>query len=87
MDERQLVQAFCEAVNQVKRTAFTPDMVDLDWHLGGDFGLESVEMLEVWLELEQRLRIRILDESKRNIYTLQEMLEVLGALQDARVAG
>lgn len=87
MEDRQLVEAFCEAVNKIKRTGFTADMVDLDWHLGGDFGIDSVEMLEIWIDLEQRLRLRILDESKRDIYTLQDVLEVVGALCDAKVAG
>lgn len=87
MDEQAIVELFCATVNKIKRTGFTQDMVDKDWHLGGDFGIESVEMLEIWLELEKKLRIKILDENKRDIYTLRDVMDVLEAHQLAKMMG
>lgn len=87
MDNQDIVVAFCDAVNRVKRTGFSPDAVDLDWHLGGDFGIDSVEMLEIWIEIEQALHFKILDENKRDIYTLSDVVEIVDTLRSALVAG
>ena len=48
------------AINEIKRTGFTPDSVEPDFYLGGDLGVDSEEMLEVWNELGQQLGDRAL---------------------------
>ena len=50
-----------------------------DFYLGGDLGVDSREMLEIWYELEQRLGIRIKDEEKRDLYTLGDVVAVVDA--------
>ncbi len=66
-------------INEIKRTGFTVDSVESDFYLGGDLGIESKEMLEIWYELEQRLDIRIDDTAKRDRYTLQDVVDVVAA--------
>ena len=72
-------------INEIKRTGFTADSVEPDFYLGGDLGIESKEMLEIWYELEQRLEIRIDDSSKRDRYTLQDVIDVVNAHLGDRV--
>ncbi|MBD7923974.1 acyl carrier protein [Xanthomonas sp. Sa3BUA13] len=67
------------AINEIKRTGFTVDTVEPDFYLGGDLGVDSREMLEIWYELEQRLSVRIADSDKRDRYTLQDVVDVLSA--------
>jgi acyl carrier protein len=67
------------AINEIKRTGFTVDSVEPDFYLGGDLGVDSREMLEIWYELEQRLNIRVADSDKRDRYTLQDVVDVLRA--------
>ncbi len=87
MDEQLIVVAFCEAVNKIKRTGFSADAVDTDWHLSGDFGIDSVELLEIWIDLEKKLNFRILDEHKRDIYTLRDVVEIVEGLQMMQMVG
>ena len=68
-----------QAVNDIKKTGFTPDSVDPGFYLGGDLGIDSREMLEIWYELEQRLGIRVDDSEKRDLYTLADVVAVLEA--------
>ncbi|MEL4891904.1 hypothetical protein PQU63_18490 [Xanthomonas protegens] len=72
------------AINEIKRTGFTIDTVEPDFYLGGDLGVDSREMLEIWYELEQRLSVRIADSDKRDRYTLQDVVDVLSAQLNSR---
>lgn len=65
------------AINDIKRTGFTEDTVEPDFYLGGDLGIDSREMLEIWYEIEQRFGIEIADADKRDRYTLQDVVDVL----------
>ena len=66
-----------EAINDVKRTGFTCESVEPDLYLGGDLGVDSREMLEIWYELEKRLQVRVEDSDKRDLYTLADVIGVL----------
>jgi acyl carrier protein len=66
-----------QVVNDVKKTGFTPDSVDPDFYLGGDLGIDSREMLEIWYELEQRLGIRVPDLHKRDLYTIADVVSLV----------
>ncbi|WP_369932930.1 acyl carrier protein [Xanthomonas tesorieronis] len=72
------------AINEIKRTGFTVDTVEPDFYLGGDLGVDSREMLEIWYELEQRLSVRVADSDKRDRYTLQDVVDVLSAQLNTR---
>lgn len=80
MDTKQqysLLAHFCAAVNSVKRAAYSPQAISESTYLGGDLGIDSIEMLEVWFNLEKLLSIRIADDDKRDIYTVGETLAVV----------
>jgi acyl carrier protein len=70
------IEAFCEITNEVKKTGFFPDMIEEDTYLGGDLGIDSAEMLEIWMKLEQKYNIRIDDAMKRDIYTVEKVASI-----------
>ena len=65
------------AVNKVKNTSFTPAGVDEETFLGGDLGIDSIEMLEIWFDIEKILSIQVSDSEKRDKYTLGEVLDMV----------
>lgn len=73
----ELLRALCAAINAVKRTALSADAMDPDHYLGGDLGIDSIEMLEIWFRVEKAAGLRIPDEAKRDIYTVGEVVQVL----------
>jgi acyl carrier protein len=68
-----------QAINDVKKTGLTADSVAPDFYLGGDLGIDSREMLEIFYEIEKRLDIRVDDSEKRDLYTLADVVSVLEA--------
>ena len=77
MNSDNLIDVFFSVVNSVKKTAFSADIIALDFHLGGDLGIDSREMLEVWYDLEKSLQIEIPDSDKRDLYTVQDVINLL----------
>jgi acyl carrier protein len=77
-------EALLTAINEVKRTGFTADTVEPDFFLGGDLGIDSRDMFEVWYELEERLGIKVEEGDKRDRYTLQDVVDVLSAILGER---
>ena len=73
----QLRDALFETINVVKKTAFTKEDIPDDSYLGGDLGIDSIEMLEIWFHLEKELSIKIGDDLKRDVYTIDQVLGVL----------
>lgn len=71
------LKSVLDAINEIKKTGFEPESVDLDFYLGGDLGVDSREMLEIWYELEQRLDMRVQDEEKRDLYTLGDVVALV----------
>lgn len=83
-DKVNVLEALLGAINEVKRTGFTPDTVEPDFFLGGDLGIDSREMLEVWYELEVRLGIKVEETDKRDRYTLKDVTDVLSSILGER---
>ncbi len=80
MNERnEAMDMLLQAINDIKKTGFTSDSVDGGFYLGGDLGIDSREMLEIWYELEQRLGVRVDDSEKRDLYTLSDVVSLLEA--------
>ena len=78
MNERNDTLALLlQAINDIKKTGFTPDSIDPDFYLGGDLGIDSREMLEIFYEVEKRLDVRVEDSEKRDLYTLADVVGVL----------
>ncbi|WP_075187487.1 acyl carrier protein [Teredinibacter haidensis] len=77
MNSDNALDTFFSVVNNIKKTAFSADIIATDFHLGGDLGIDSREMLEIWYDLEEQLSLSIPDTNKRDIYTVQDVLDVL----------
>jgi acyl carrier protein len=75
-----LFSAVLGAVNKVRGTDFDIEVIDIDSFLGGDLGIDSREMLEVWYEIEKALDIKVHDYKKRDKYTVRD---VVGACEEA----
>jgi acyl carrier protein len=77
LKKRRVLEEFCNVVNRLKRTSLCADEIDAQAYLGCDLGIDSIEMLEIWYDLEQRLSVSVDDAEKRNIYTIDEALGVV----------
>jgi acyl carrier protein len=75
-----------QTINDIRKTGFTPETVEPDFYLGGDLGIDSKEMLEIWYELEKRLGIYVDDTEKRDLYTLADVVKVLEGKLGSRTA-
>ena len=82
---RKILEAFCTVANRIKKTGFTPDALTPETYLGGELGIDSIEMLEIWYDMEQALGIHIDDDSKRDIYTVGETVEMVAGIMTAAV--
>lgn len=71
-----LLLTIFECINTCKKTAFTPGIIGLDAYLGGDLGIDSREMLEIWYEIEKNLGVEVHDSMKRDIYTIEDVINV-----------
>ncbi|WP_407321141.1 hypothetical protein [Dickeya ananatis] len=47
--QKDVLAMVLDIINGIKNTGFTPDVVELDAFIGGELGVDSVEMLESWL--------------------------------------
>jgi acyl carrier protein len=72
----RVMEAFCVALNKVKRAGFSVQQLRPEAYLGGDLGVDSVEMLEIWYDVEQLLAVHVPDEEKRGILTIGEVVGV-----------
>jgi acyl carrier protein len=72
-----LMAVVLEVINDVKRTGLTCESVEPEFYLGGDLGVDSREMLEIWYELEKILNVRVEDSEKRDLYTLADVVGIL----------
>ncbi len=72
----KILEAFCLALNKVKRSGFAVQQLAPGAYLGGDLGVDSVEMLEIWYDVEKALGVHVPDEEKRGILTVGEVVSV-----------
>lgn len=79
MDQKDILTVVLDIINNIKNTGFTPEVVDLEAFLGGELGVDSVEMLEAWYEIEKTLNIKVNDSEKRAIYTLDDLIDAIQA--------
>ncbi|WP_428633588.1 acyl carrier protein [Sedimenticola sp.] len=86
MTTENIFRAFLEAVNEVKNTALSPEVIEPAFHLSGDLGIDSREMLEIWYELEKKLGIQIPDFEKRDLYTIESVVEIIKDKVESQVA-
>jgi acyl carrier protein len=85
-----LLVTIFECINTCKKTAFAPEIIGLDAYLGGDLGIDSREMLEIWYEIEKKLGVEVHDSMKRDIYKIEDVRNVFAKVmteQGEEVAG
>ncbi|MFU9136887.1 acyl carrier protein [Erwinia tasmaniensis] len=75
--QQELLAVVLDIINEIMKTGFTPETVDMESFLGGELGVNSVEMLEAWYGIEKQLNIRVNDGEKRDIYTLGDLIRVI----------
>lgn len=71
-----MFETLIEVTNDVRATNFTAESVDYDSYLGGELGIDSREMLEIWYEVEKKINVEISDYEKRDIYTVQDVIDI-----------
>jgi acyl carrier protein len=76
MKQEKLLVILIDVINEVKKTGFSPENTSPDFYLGGDLGIDSVEMLEIWYDFEKALGISVSDSEKRDLYTLEDVIRV-----------
>lgn len=72
----RIFDTLIEVTNEVRETNFTAESVDYDSYLGGELGIDSREMLEIWYEVEKKLEVEVNDYEKRDIYTVQDVIDI-----------
>ncbi len=77
--QKDILAVVLDVINDIKNTGFTPEIVELDSFIGGELGVDSVEMLESWYEIEKRLNIKVNDSEKRGVYTLGDLVSRIEA--------
>lgn len=76
MNQDTIFATLIDVINDVKNTGFSAETTGLDFYLGGDLGIDSVEMLEIWYDFEKALGISVGDGEKRDLYTLEDVVKV-----------
>jgi acyl carrier protein len=86
VSKQDSLSVLLQVINDIRKTGFTPETVQPDFYLGGDLGIDSREMLEIFYELEKRLGIYVDDSEKRDLYTLADVVKVLDGKLGGRAA-
>ncbi|WP_444993817.1 acyl carrier protein [Aliikangiella sp. IMCC44359] len=76
MSNEKIFALILEVINEVQNTAFSIENVEPDYYLGGELGIDSREMLEIWYEIEKRLSVKVHDYDKRDVYTLKDVIDI-----------
>lgn len=57
------------------RTGFHPDEINLDSNFVENLGVDSLEALEIAMDLEDEFDIEIYDKDLENMHTVSDMVE------------
>ena len=64
-----------------KQFEISPDSITMETNLIDDIGADSLDVVELIMELEDRFGISISDEDAAELYTVRRMVEYLEKLQ------
>jgi len=64
-----------------KQFEINPDSITMDTNLIDDIGADSLDVVELIMELEDRFGISISDEDAAELYTVRRIVEYLEKLQ------
>lgn len=60
-----------------QKTPYTPSQVNLNWIIGKDIQLDSIDMIEIEMELEDMYDISFADTDLDKFNTLSELIDLV----------
>ena len=66
-----------EVIEIIQEFCCVDDEILLDTNLADDLGLDSLDMVEITMELEERLDISLEDEEVANVKTVSDLVELI----------
>ena len=68
-----------EVIEIIQEFCCVDDEILLDTNLADDLGLDFLDMVEITIELEERLDISLEDEEVANVKTVSDLVELISA--------
>ena len=84
MERTQIVKTMLDVINAIKHTSFTPEQVTEETYLGGDMGIQSVEMLEAMYDIQKALDVTIEDKEMSGLYTVGDVVNLIERCRDRK---
>ena len=66
-----------EVIEIIQEFCYVYDEILLDKNLADDLGLDYLDMVEITMELEERLDISLEDEEIANVKTVSDLIELI----------
>jgi acyl carrier protein len=76
MDRDELRRVLAEAFEAAKEEEIDPDTITDDASLREDLGVDSLDVMEVIFEIEDRLKIDVEEEDAQDIETVGQVLDM-----------
>jgi acyl carrier protein len=64
-------------MNGIKKTTFNLEEITEETYLGGDMGVDSIEMLEALHDIQKQYSVKIPVEEMTDIYTMKDVIDLL----------
>jgi len=77
MDRNEILKTVTEVISKIKKNSYNLDEINEDTFLGGDMGVDSVEMLEALHDLQKKYNIKISNDDMADIYTMQNVIDLI----------
>ena len=79
MDREEIRRVLVEAFEVAKEEEVEPDQVQDDVKLREGLGVDSLDVMEVIFEIEERLKIEIKEKDMQNVETVGDVLRMVEA--------
>ena len=79
MNREEIRRVLAEAFEVAKEEEIDPDTVQDDVKLREGLGVDSLDVMEVVFEIEERLKFEIKEEDMQNIQTVGDVLDMVEA--------
>ena len=76
MDRTEIRNVLAEAFQVAKEEEIDPALIRDDAHFRDDLGIDSLAVMEVIFEVEDRLKISIEDEDMQGVETVGQVIEM-----------
>ena len=75
LSEQEIVKGLAEIVNSV--TELPVDAVELDKHFTDDLEIDSLDMMQIVVDAEERFGVRIPDDDVKNLRTVGDAVSYI----------